>query len=107
LVAGNGEEALALLEQETVDVVLMDVQMPKMDGFEATREIRKRELHTGRHMPIIALTAHVLDSFREECAEAGMDAFLPKPIQFDQLLDVLDQVLNVDRKPEVLASIRR
>jgi DNA-binding response OmpR family regulator len=84
----------------------MDVQMPKMDGFEATREIRKRELHTGRHMPIIGLTAHVLDSFREECAEAGMDAFLPKPIEFEQLLDVLDQVLNVDRKPEVLASIR-
>jgi CheY-like chemotaxis protein len=80
---------------------------PASNVLNCEGSVRKRELHTGRHMPIIALTAHALDSFREECAEAGMDAFLPKPIQFDQLLDVLDQVLNVDRKPEVLASIRR
>jgi PAS domain S-box-containing protein len=90
--AGNGREALALLEREAVDLVLMDVQMPEMGGLEATARIRERERETGRHLPIVALTAHAMKGDREGCLAAGMDAYLSKPIQEKELLRVLDEI---------------
>jgi CheY-like chemotaxis protein len=87
----NGLEAIAMFEQQPFDLVLMDVQMPEMDGFEATAEIRKREENTGNHMPIIALTAHAMKGDRERCLEAGRDGYLTKPIEDGDLLAVLDE----------------
>jgi two-component system sensor histidine kinase/response regulator len=86
----NGKEALAALQKDTYDLVLMDVQMPEMDGLEATRLIRGLELGTGFHQRIIALTAHAMVGDRERCLEAGMDGYLTKPLRpqdLDQLLE--------------------
>jgi CheY-like chemotaxis protein len=86
--AQSGREALALLDGNSFDVVLMDVQMPDMDGMEATREIRAHE-HT-RSLPIIAMTAHAMTGDRERCLAAGMDDYLPKPINPRELFRLLD-----------------
>jgi CheY-like chemotaxis protein len=88
--ATTGREALAALRRADYDVVLMDVQMPDMDGFEATRTIRVMEQHTGRHQQIIALTAHAMIGDRERCLEAGMDGYLTKPISPQQLKELLE-----------------
>ncbi|MEO6597975.1 MAG: ATP-binding protein [Planctomycetota bacterium] len=90
LVARNGKEALAMLDSHTVDVVLMDVQMPEMDGFEATRRIRANERASGRHLPIIGLSAHALRGFRETCLDEGMDDFLTKPVSMRELYRVVE-----------------
>ena len=83
-VAGNGLQALARMKERSFDLVLMDVQMPEMDGLEAARSIRAQE--AGKtHVPIIALTAHAMDSHRDECLAAGMDSFITKPIRFEAL----------------------
>jgi PAS domain S-box-containing protein len=84
-VVSNGREALTALEQQEFDLVLMDVQMPEMDGLAATAALRSREVSTGRHVPVIALTAHAMKGDRERFLEAGMDAYLAKPIQKDEL----------------------
>ena len=89
VVAGNGREALALLEREAVDLVLMDVQMPELDGFETTAAIREREQSSGGHLPIVALTAHAMKGDAERCLAAGMDAYLAKPLEMVALRDVL------------------
>jgi len=86
LVAENGHEALALLEREEVDLVLMDVQMPGLDGFAATRALRRRELGTARHLPVLALTAHAMSGDEERCLAAGMDGYLGKPFKTEELL---------------------
>ncbi|MGH9455713.1 MAG: response regulator, partial [Terriglobia bacterium] len=83
--ANNGREALAVLALQTFDVVLMDVQMPEMDGFEATAAIREMEKKTGEHLPIIAMTAHAMKGDEERCLQAGMDSYVAKPIQAQQL----------------------
>ena len=90
LVAGTGREAIELLERERVDVVLMDVQMPEMDGFEATKAIRERESGNDRHVPIIAMTAHAMAGDRERCLASGMDGYISKPIRSDDLLRLID-----------------
>ena len=85
----NGFEALVALDGATFDVVLMEVSMPMMDGLEATKEIRARELRLGTHIPIIALTAHAFEEDRKTCVDAGMDDFISKPIDFPLLLEKL------------------
>jgi CheY-like chemotaxis protein len=89
-VAANGTEAVAAAEKNTFDIVLMDRQMPEMDGFEATEALRKREKGTGIHLPVIALTAQALKGDREQCLEAGMDGYLSKPIRPQELDAVLE-----------------
>ena len=89
-VVGNGLQALEALETGSFDVVLMDVQMPEMDGFEATAEIRKREKLTGKHIPILAMTAHAMSGDRERCLAAGMDGYVSKPIRADELFREID-----------------
>jgi CheY-like chemotaxis protein/nitrogen-specific signal transduction histidine kinase len=88
--ASNGEEVLALLARETFDAILMDVQMPVMDGLMATRKIREREATSRSHLPIIALTARAMEEDESLCIEAGMDAYLSKPLGSDDLLRTLD-----------------
>ena len=92
VVVPNGEVAVAAMERDRFDVVLMDVQMPVMGGFEATGLIRTMEAGLGRRTPIIAVTARAMKGDREACLAAGMDAFVPKPIQSAKLLEVLEQL---------------
>jgi two-component system sensor histidine kinase/response regulator len=91
VVAGNGREALAALDKQIFDVVLMDVQMPEMDGLEATAAIRRREKGSGAHIPIIAMTAHAMTGDKERCLAAGMDDYLSKPIHARVLLDLVEK----------------
>ena len=88
-VAGDGREVLAALARQEFDLVLMDVQMPEMDGFQATAAIRERERNTGRRQKIIALTANAMKGDDEQCLAAGMDGYLSKPIQIRRLAEVL------------------
>ncbi len=88
--ATNGREALAALKEQPIDLILMDVQMPEMDGLEATAAIRADEVMTGRHIPIIALTAHAMKGDREQCLAAGMDEYLSKPINTPALLALIE-----------------
>jgi CheY-like chemotaxis protein/HPt (histidine-containing phosphotransfer) domain-containing protein len=94
-VAGNGLEALAALDGQTFDVVLMDVQMPEMGGFEATAAIRAREREAGAHLRIIAMTAHAMNGDRERCLSAGMDGYLSKPIDPHMLYATLEHEATV------------
>ncbi len=93
MVANNGREALTALEREPFDLVLMDVWMPEMDGFEATAAIRERELLCRTHVPIVAMTAHAMKGDEERCLEAGMDAYLPKPIDSQRLFRTIDSLI--------------
>jgi two-component system, sensor histidine kinase and response regulator len=88
--ASNGREAVALLDQKMLDVVLMDVQMPEMDGFEATAAIREKEKKTGKHLPIIAMTAHAMKGDQERCLQAGMDGYVAKPIKSAELFAAIE-----------------
>jgi two-component system, sensor histidine kinase and response regulator len=90
VVVGNGREALEALKQQTFDLVLMDVQMPEMDGFEAAKAIRENEALTKVHIPIVALTAHAMKSDQDRCLAAGMDAYLSKPIHAADLLRTVE-----------------
>jgi CheY-like chemotaxis protein len=87
-VAANGLDALRLLETERYDLIFMDVQMPEMDGIEATRRIREQEPH-GVRTPVVALTAGAMQSDRADCLAAGMDAYLSKPIRVEELRNAL------------------
>jgi two-component system, sensor histidine kinase and response regulator len=95
--AANGREALDRLKNELFDLVLMDVQMPELDGFQAAAEIRKHEEASGGHVPIVAMTAHAMQGDRERCLAAGMDAYISKPIDTEALLAV---VASLAAEPE-------
>jgi two-component system, sensor histidine kinase and response regulator len=90
VVAGNGREALDALDKEQFDLLLMDVQMPEMDGYEATVAIRAKEQASAGHIPIVAMTAHALKGDREKCLAAGMDGYVSKPIKIGALLEAID-----------------
>ena len=91
-VANDGREAVDLSANGTFDLILMDVQMPELDGLDATRLIRRREETTGKHLPIVAMTAHAMKGDRELCLEAGMDDYLMKPIRAEQLFQALEKI---------------
>ena len=94
MLAENGAEAVALSGQEGIDLVLMDMQMPVMDGMEATAQIRRREEQTGRHLPIVAMTANAMQGDRERCLAAGMDGYVAKPIKLNELRQAMATVLG-------------
>jgi len=91
--AGDGREALALLEQRAFDLVLMDVEMPNMSGLQASAAIRAREKVTGRHVPIIAMTAHVMKGDQQKCLAAGMDGYVSKPVRPADLAEAISRTL--------------
>jgi signal transduction histidine kinase/CheY-like chemotaxis protein/ligand-binding sensor domain-containing protein len=93
ITSGNGRQALERLEKERFDLVLMDVEMPEIDGFQATATIRKQEETTGARIPIIAMTAHALKGDRERCLAAGMDDYVSKPIQPGALLEAIARLI--------------
>lgn len=95
-VAANGRKALELLEKNAFDVILMDVQMPEMDGWEATKKIREKEKSIGGHIPIIAMTAHAMKGDEERCLAAGMDRYLTKPLRTKDLLATLEEFMKQD-----------
>jgi PAS domain S-box-containing protein len=96
--ASNGEEAVASYVKYNPDLILMDIQMPVMDGYIATGEIRKYEKQTGRRVPVIALTARALKGEKDICLQAGMDDYIAKPIQRNRIREVLEQYLKVNEK---------
>ncbi len=98
-IAGNGTAAVAAVENAMFDLVLMDVEMPEMNGTDATAAIRKRERAKGGHMPIIALTAHCRKGDRERCLDAGADGYVPKPIVRGDLFGEIDSVLATNGNP--------
>jgi CheY-like chemotaxis protein len=99
-VVGGGRAAVEAIAGGRFDVVLMDVQMPEMDGFEATAEIRKREKTTGDHLRIVAMTAHAMSGDRDRCLRAGMDGYISKPLDPRMLCSVVEQ----DELPPTLPS---
>ncbi len=94
VMASDGKEALGALDRESVDLILMDIQMPEMDGFQATKLIREREKAKGGHIPIVAMTAHALTGDRERCLAAGMDSYISKPIREADLFSVTENLAN-------------
>ncbi len=105
-VANNGVEAVQMSAETKYDVILMDVQMPDMDGLEATRIIRKREQSTGEHIIIIAMTAHAMKGDKEHCLQAGMDSYLSKPIRtkefFGTLKEIADKFAPCSEEPRLV-----
>ena len=97
-IASNGKEALAALEHRSYDLVLMDVQMPEMDGLEATKQIREKEKASGEHQAVVAMSALVMKGDRERCMEAGMDGYISKPIRPQELDEVLEKYLDYEHE---------
>jgi signal transduction histidine kinase/CheY-like chemotaxis protein/HPt (histidine-containing phosphotransfer) domain-containing protein len=93
-VVNNGREALTEMETQAFDLILMDVQMPELDGFETTRAIREKELTSGKHIPIIAMTAHAMKGDRERCLASGMDEYVAKPIRLAELIEAIRQLVG-------------
>jgi two-component system, sensor histidine kinase and response regulator len=101
----SGQQAVAAVESKAFDVVLMDVQMPDMDGLEATRKIRELEKDTQRHVPIVALTAHAMSGDRERCLAAGMDGYLSKPLHANDLLDAVRSFCPTDSHADLGSGV--
>ncbi|MBI3862918.1 MAG: response regulator [Planctomycetia bacterium] len=95
--ADSGREAVDLVEREPFDLVMMDVQMPGMNGLDAMRAIREREGYTGGHVPIVAVSSHALNSDADQCYAAGADAYIPKPINLVDLMAVLQKAAALGR----------
>ncbi len=93
-IAENGREALQILEDRCFDIILMDVQMPEMDGFEATKSIREKERIIGGHIPIVAMTAHAMSGDREKCLAVGMDGYVSKPINTQELVENIEGLVG-------------
>ena len=93
-IVSSGKEVLSAYEIEDYDLILMDIEMPGMDGVEATHEIRRREIRTTTRIPILAMTAHAMRGDREEYLAAGMDGYISKPIRFADLTTALSDVAN-------------
>ena len=89
----NGKDAVSAFEKEKFDLILMDVNMPCLDGYSATSIIRLKEKDMSFHTPIIAMTAHALKGDKEKCLEAGMDAYLSKPINISQAMDIIQKYI--------------
>jgi len=101
VVANHGREAIATLESQVFDLVIMDVQMPEIDGYEATAIIRAKEKQAGTHIPIIAMTAHAMKGDRERCLEAGMDDYVSKPVRSKQLFETIESLLGTSTEPKL------
>ena len=102
VIANNGREVLRLLERESFDVILMDVQMPEVDGFEATNAIRQKEKRTGAHVPIIAVTAHATEAYEALCLKAGMDSYVSKPFNAQQLFEIIENLVPIVKQNSCL-----
>jgi CheY-like chemotaxis protein len=98
--AVNGREAVKATQQQAFDLVLMDVQMPEMDGLEAVAEIRRLEKASGTHLHVAALTAHAVKGDRERCLAAGIDSYLAKPLRPEELDYLLQRIVEARRKPD-------
>jgi PAS domain S-box-containing protein len=106
-IANNGKEALDILNRKEFDLILMDIQMPDMDGIEATLAVRKKELETSARIPIIALTAHALQGDREKFLAAGMDDYVAKPVQIERLYQSVENTVKKSREAKILAALQR
>ena len=93
-IAENGKEVIQIVEKNDFDLILMDVQMPEMDGFQATQKIRELEQNSNKHIPIIALTAYAMKGDREKCLSVGMDGYLSKPINFKDMKDTIYTIVT-------------
>ncbi|MGA2988809.1 MAG: response regulator, partial [Terriglobia bacterium] len=102
----NGRAALEQLEKAAFDLILMDIQMPDMDGFEATAAIRKEEESTGKHLAIVAMTAHAMEGDRERCLAAGMDGYISKPIHARDLMDAIENLRQSRAVAEVATTVK-
>jgi CheY-like chemotaxis protein/HPt (histidine-containing phosphotransfer) domain-containing protein len=105
VVAGNGKEALLLLTTHRFDLILMDIQMPEMDGLTASRKIRESERKTHLHLPIIAMTAHAMKGDRERCIEAGMDGYVSKPISSKEVAEAIASILRLQSEGTPVISL--
>jgi len=92
------DKSSVFTSNKNIDLVLMDVQMPEMDGLEATAAIRQRERSSGRHTPIVAMTAHALNSDEERCLSAGIDAYISKPIRTNELFATIERLLGMSNQ---------
>ena len=104
VVVNDGRQALAAFESEAFDLILMDVQMPEMNGYEVTAAIREKERAAGTHISIVAMTAHAMKGDRERCLDAGMDGYVSKPIKSAQLLQAIEEVISLRSVNETRAA---
>jgi len=105
VVVETGKRALEMVNQQSFDVVLMDVQMPVMDGLQATAAIRQREMTSGKHIPIVAMTAHAMAGDKERCLQAGMDDYISKPLHVDEFLAIVEHFSAPNGIPYQPASV--
>jgi CheY-like chemotaxis protein len=105
-IANNGKEALEAFASEPFDIILMDVQMPVMDGFQATAAIREKERITGRHLPVVAMTGYAMKADRKRCLDAGMDGYICKPIRSQELFETVESfTTTVQNEKDALAPL--
>jgi signal transduction histidine kinase/DNA-binding response OmpR family regulator len=105
-IAANGREAISVLASHSFDLVFMDVQMPEMDGLAATKRIREGEKQTGLHLPIIAMTAHVMKGDQDLCVQAGMDGYISKPVSSKRIEETIARVLTSEFEVQALPTVK-